>query len=268
MAEGNEFLEMEIGEKKSSKIEVKDSRGEKTDVVQEKDFKVKLENDKVEEKLIQFETFLGKYTKQKVSEGLRVNLVSGPFGSGEVVNGILTVNLPNSSEIKTATNDPNLEQYLKVLTMAGTTYEEIAMISASSTTLHESEHILIDSRPGSQLEKDFKGQNPDIEIDKEGHKLSLLDEGITYAFQLEKDSEMGLITKLEGMKPQRNESVVIEMRKELGKNLRLKVKEYVDVGLKIDEKFLKFAGEEMKKMDIEKYVEEAENERQDRKRSI
>jgi len=268
MDEGTESLEKETGEITTSKIEVKDSRGEMADAVQEGEFKKRLENDKVEEKLTQFEKFLGDYTKQKVSEGLKVNLVRGPIGSGEVVNGVLFVNLPNRGEIVTATNNPNNEQFLKVLTDAGTNYEEIAMISASSTTLHESEHMLIDSRPGSKLALDFENAPPleeKIDLDKGGHMLSLLDEGITYAFHLEKDSENKLITKLEGMKPQENKSVVIEMRIHLGEILRPKVKEYIDGENKIDEKFLVFARGEMKKLDIEKYVEEAERERLERK---
>lgn len=268
MDEGTESSVIETGEIRTSKIEVVDSRGEMTDVIQEKEFKERLESDKVEEKLIQFETFLGDYTKQKVSEGLKINLVYGPIGSGEVVNGILTVNLPNSSEIAETTNDPDAKQFLKVLTDAGTTYEEIAMISASSTTLHESEHMLIDSRHGSQLALDFGGPPPPNEkfhLDEGGHTLSLLDEGITYAFQLEKDSENELIQKLEGAKPQKDENITIMMRKQLGENLRQKVKEYIKDGIPLNEDFLEFARGEMKKMDIEKYVEEAEREKLERK---
>jgi len=264
MDDGIEKLNTEVVEK-VSKIEIQDTRGEKADAVQERDFCKRIEDDKVEEKLTQFETLLGEYTKQKVSKGLKVNLVNGPFGSGEVVNGVSSVNLPNNSEILAATNNPEAEDFLKVITDAGTTYQEIAMLSASSTTLHESEHMIIDSRPGSRLEKDFKEQNPDIKIDEWGHTLSLLDEGITYAFQLEKDSENDLIQKLEDNKPKKDESLTIKMRKELGEKLRPMVKEYLRDGLKIDEKFLKSAGEEMKKLVVENYVAEAEREKRDRR---
>lgn len=267
MDEGTESLEEETGEKRTSKIEVRDGRGEIADAIQEREFKNRLENDKVEEKLIQFENFLGPYTNQKVAEGLSVNLVRGPFGSGEVVNGVLSVNLPTNSEILAATNDPRAEPFLKVLTDAGTTYKEIALISASSTTLHELEHTIIDSRPGSQLAIDFENAQPPeqkIVLDEGGHTLSLLDEGITYAFQLEKDSESELIQKLEDKKPQKDESVTVKMRKELGEKLRPIVKEYVDGGKQLDGEFLKFASVEMKKLDIEKYVAEAEKERVER----
>jgi hypothetical protein len=260
MDEGTEGFEKEVGEIKTSKIEVKDMRGEKADALQEREFKAKLEGDKVEEKLTQFETFLGSYTKQKVTEGLKVNLVDGRFGSGEVVNGILSVNLPSSSEILAVENDNNSKQFLDVLTKAGTTYKEIAMISASSTTLHESEHMIIDSRPGSKLDEDFQ-RVTGINNDESGHTLSFLDEGIVYAFQLEKDSENDLIQRLEDEKPQIDENLTVVVRKQLGEILRSKVKEYVEGGKQIDEDFLKFAGEEMKKLDIEKYVMEAEDER-------
>ncbi len=274
MDDGIEKLNTEVVENKVSKIIIEDARGEKVDAIQEGEFRKRLENDRVEEKLIQFETFVGDYTKQKVSEGLKVNLVDGPFGDGEVVNGVLFVNLPNSSEILAESNDSNAEGFLKVLTEAGTTYKEIAMISASSTTLHETSHMIIDSRPGSQLAIDFENAQPEgqkIILDEDGHTLSLLDEGITYAFQLEKDSENELIQRLESKKPQGNESFTIKTRKQLGEALRVKVKEYLNGEkgvIKMDNAFLVFAGEEMKKLDIEKYKEEAEKERRDRREKI
>lgn len=260
------FEKLEGSEVKISKMEVKDSRGEKADTIQEGELKAKLESDKVEEKLTQFEDFIGKYTKQKVSEGLEINIVYGPVGTGEVVEGILKVNLPNSDEIEAVSKDEKSKQFLDVLRDAGTTYEEVALASVSSTVLHESEHMIIDSRPDSELDKDFE-TNTGIENDEAGHILSLLDEGITYAFQMEKDSESELFKKLEGKKPQTEESYTIESRKKLGLALQPKVKEYLDGGKSIDDEFLKFAGELMKNKDIvdmEKYVTEAESERMER----
>lgn len=253
MNDGINSLEKETSEKISSKVEVRDSRGEKANVVQEKDFKARLEKDNVEEKLIQFEIFLGKYIKQKVSEGLEINLASGPVGNGEVVDGVLSVNLPSQKEIDAVQNDERAKPFLDVLTKAGTTYEEFSLTSASSTTMHESEHMIIDSRPGSQLEKDFK-DNSEISNDEGGHTLSLLDEGITYAFQMENDSGNELFQKMEADKPQSEDNFTVATRKRLGEALRGKVKSYVDEGEQIDGGLLKFAGEEMKKLNIEKYV--------------
>ncbi|MFZ3069135.1 MAG: hypothetical protein WA052_02345 [Microgenomates group bacterium] len=263
----NNTPKAEAVEKQTSKIEVKDGRGEKADVIQTAEFKTKLENDKVEEKLTQFENLVGKYTKQKVSEGFKINVVYGSAGNGEVVDGVLSVNLPTQNEIDIVQNDERAKPFLDVLTKAGTTYKEFSLALASSTTIHESEHMIIDSRPNSQLARDFESAQPldqKIILDEAGHALSLLDEGITYAFQMEIDSGSELFQKLEGDKPPSEESFTISTRKRLGEILRPKLKEYIDNGNDIDGDFLKFAGEEMKKLGIEKYVAEAENERREK----
>jgi hypothetical protein len=267
MDEGIEKLEGT--EVKISKIEVKDGRGDKADIIQEGEFKTKLESDKVGEKLSQFETFLGKYTKQKVSEGVEINLVYGRVGVGEVVDGKLQVSMPPNNEIMAASSDERSKPFLKVLTDVGITYKDYVLADASSTALHESEHMIIDSRPHSELDKDFE-TNTGIKNDESGHTLSLLDEGITYAFQMEKDSESELFRKLEGNKPQTEESYTIESRKKLGLALQPRIKEYLDGGKSVDDELLKFAGELMKNkdiVDIEKYVAEAERERLERRLS-
>jgi|GEM_PF-1654436 len=269
MGGDTEIIEKETGEIKTSKIEVKDIRGEKANVSQEGEFKKKLENDKIEEKLTQFENFIGKYTKQKVTDGIEINIIHGPVGSGEVREGVLLVNLPGSDEISAVASDERSNQLVDILAKAGITYKDFALTMASSTTLHESEHMIIDSRPGSELEKDFE-KNTGIKNDAEGHILSFLDEGITYAFHTEKDSENQIINKVEeiaiqdGIKPRDEERFTEKSRKRLGEALRGKVKTYVDEVRQIDEEFLKFAGEEMKKLDIDNYVVQAKREREGR----
>jgi len=263
----NSVSKAEAVEEQTSKIEVKDGRGEKADALQVAEFITKLKNDKVEEKLIQFENFVGPYTKQKVSEGFKINVVHGTAGNGEVVEGVLLVSLPTQNEIDVVLNEESAIPLLDILTNAGTTYKELSLALASSTTMHESEHMIIDSRPSSQLARDFESAQPldqKIILDEGGHTLSLLDEGITYAFQMEKDSGSELFQKLEGKKPKTEEKFTITTRKMLGESLRAKIKEYIDGEKQIDNELLKFAGEEMKKMDIEKYITEAENERAER----
>lgn len=57
----------------------------------------------------------------------------------------------------------------------------------------------------------------------------------------------------------------IEGEKALGQELRAKVLEYTQEGKQIDDDFLKFAGEAMKKIDIDKYCFESEIDRIERK---
>jgi hypothetical protein len=265
----NNVPKMEVVEKQTAKIEVRVAQGERiVDEIQRQNIERKLDEDGVGEKLIQFENLLGpSYTKQKASEGQTVNLKYGKEGNGEVVDGVLSVDLPDSDEIKATVNDERSKKFLDVLAKAGTTYENFVATVTTSTVLHESEHMIIDSKPGSQLAIDFENAQPldqKIELDENGHVLSLLDEGITYAFQIGKDNGNELFQKLEGDKPQVEDSFTIATRKKLGEALRGKVKEYVDGGEHINESFLKFAGDEMKKLDIERYVKEAEYERTER----
>ena len=248
----------------ATKIEVVDKRKE-PDLIQQKEFETNLKKDKIEEKLIQFEGFVGKYAKSRVSKGLKATLVEGPAGNGQVKDGVLTVNLPSVEEIAQSSKvTPESKPYLDILVDAGATYEDLVFALSSSTVLHESEHMILDSRPGSQLEKDFK-EYTGIEGDTGGNTLSLLDEGITYAFQMEKDSESVLFDKLRASKPQVEEKFTVETRKTLGQALRSKVKDYLDEGRQIDIVFLKFAGEEMNKLDMKKYATEAEQERLNRR---
>lgn len=181
MDEGAEInIGLETGEKETHVMKVKDERGQVADEIQARAFEERIQNN-MEKKLLQFEVLMGEYAKQKVSEGLTVYLADGAVGNGEVVDGKLSVNLPNGNEIRTVRDNELAKPYIAILDGVGITYEEYAMAAAESTALHESVHMIIDSRPGSKLEKDFKDAT-DIENDEGGYILSLLDEGITYAF--------------------------------------------------------------------------------------
>jgi len=256
MDEGAEInIGLETGEKETHVMKVKDERGQVADEIQARAFEERIQNN-VEKKLLQFEALMGEYAKQKVSEGLTVYLADGAVGNGEVVDGKLSVNLPNGNEIRTVRDNELAKPYIAILDGVGITYEEYAMAAAESTALHESVHMIIDSRPGSKLEKDFKDAT-DIENDEGGYTLSLLDEGITYAFQLEVDSESEVMKKLEKEKPQTKDNFIVETRKILGEKLREKVRTYVGNGWAINGAFLEDAGKMMKEIDMKRYIAES-----------
>ena len=186
------------------------------------------------------------------------NLVEGPVGNGQVKDEKLTVNFPNNKEIESSSMiTPESKSDLDLLAETGITYKELVFTLGSSVVLHESSHGILDSGIGSQLEKDFS-EITGISNDIEGHTLSFLEEGIVYAYQMLSDEGDEVYNKLDGKKPQGEEGYTVAMRKRLAKALRTKVEDYINQGKQIDGNFIKFAGEEMKKLDIQRYVEEAD----------
>lgn len=241
----------------------------------------RIEEDGIEEKLKQFENFVKPFKNQKVEDGLRVSLVHGMPGDGEVFDGVLSVNIQSKAEMegidaKMATGEKMSDKeetnnFFEVLKGAGLTYTEATMDQVSSTTMHELEHEIINSRPDSELRKRFE-EVTDIENDEGNYTMSFLDEGIVYAFQFLKDSTNENFNKIMEENSKRSEEKKLKfkkdpqvaMREELGRKLQPKVEEYIGRGGSIDDAFLKFAGEKMKEIGIEKYILEMQREREKR----
>lgn len=73
-----------------------------------------------------------------------------------------------------------------------------------------------------------------------------------------------MLIKLEEIKKEKPAEVVnflVETRQQLGRALKEKVKAYVESGHPIDDEFLKFASEEMKKLPLERYINESNQKR-------
>lgn len=284
---------VETMEKQTSKIEVTDTRVAETGSEQERlnteqigKLNERIKVNKIPENLTEYKNLLGLYAKDEAPEKFEVNVRYGKNISGEVRDGALSVDILSPQEFqafdklvetgkKIDEETDETKYFFDTLHTVGTTYSEVALGSIASTVMHESEHTIIDSRPGSKLETDFKDATG-IENDRGGHTLSLLDEGITYAFQFVKDSESVLNQKLYEKKKElidagklspEKKDYLVESRERLGEALRPKVEEYLKNGWQINEKFLELAGEKMRDkeiVDVEKYVEEAEYERTDR----
>lgn len=283
MDEGTEGFEKEVGEIKTLKIEVMDTRVTEKGTEQERlnadqinKLNERIKTDKIQENLAEYENFLGPYTKHKVSEEFKVNVRYGKNIGGEVRDGVLSVDMLSPQEFqafdklvetgkKIDEETDEIKYFFDILNAVGTTYSEVALGSMASTVMHESEHMIIDSQPGSQLDKGFK-QATDIKNDEGGHTLSLLDEGLTYAFQFAKDDENDLNKRLfkekqklitEGKFSPERKGYLADSRERLGEVLRPKMEEYLKDGKQIDKEFLEFAGAQMKNkeiVDVEKYL--------------
>lgn len=137
--------------------------------------------EKIEEKWDTFDKLVGEYKKKDFTGEIKVNLVNGKAGNGQVKDGILELSLPTDEELNSQ------QEWKTFFESKGLNYENVLIFSTTSTALHEGGHIMLDSRPGSKLAEDCK--NIGLENDPNGHTLSLLDEGIVYAYQFLQDEK-------------------------------------------------------------------------------
>lgn len=251
---------------KSKRLEVVDTRG--VEAGNESIFKVKMTTEKIEEKLDRFENFVKNYKRENSGE-VKINLVNGIFGDGQVKNGILEVNLPTEADIEANKDREDMQPFVRLVERSGSNYEDFVYGACVSTAMHESEHMIVDSRPGSKLENDFRGATG-IENDGGGFTLSLLDEGIVYGYQYEVDSQSGVNQKMDEGKAEYEQEIgqkisgdspVVAARKELGRRLRPEIRRYLLQGWQLDKSFLNIAGDRMKEVGIEKYILESQREK-------
>jgi len=269
MDEGIEQIESQESLKKK-RLEVVDTRG--PEVKNGGIFEAKMATERIEEKLDRFENLVGKKYKKEDADGVKINLVEGTFGDGQVRDGKLEVNLPSETDIDENKKKEEMQPFVKLVEKSGSSFEDFVYGSCVSTAMHESEHMIIDSRPGSNLEKSFK-EATGIENDKGGYTLSFLDEGIVYGYQYEVDSQSGVNKKMDSDKSNYEQETgkkipednfMVAARKELGRFLQPEIRRYLLEGKQIDDVFLKNAGEKMKEIGIEKYVVESENEKKEK----
>lgn len=231
------------------------------------DFETGLKEEKIGEKLKAFEDFVGGYKKEDVVRDRKINLVSGGIGSGQVIDGKLEMSLPTDEEINAS------KDWIKFFRENNLEYRKVVLTSSVSTAMHEMEHTIIDSKPGSKLSNDFL-KFTGVK-DEKGDVVTLLDEGIVYAFQFLQDEKNPIMKKLRGLeekKPKNEDDFLVETRQILGRGLKDKVDNYINIkkgksikGKSIDEDFLRFAREEMKKMDLDLYVTKSNEARSSRK---
>ncbi|MBU0708301.1 hypothetical protein KJ596_00955 [Patescibacteria group bacterium] len=201
-----------------------------------------LEKEKIYSKLQRIEAFLGKYSLALLCK-LEIKVVDGKVGEGEVKDGVVLIQLPPTTKAI-----HQIKQSLRLYTgkLSDTKCEEIFWALTVSTILHEGVHMLLNSRPGSKLTNDFE-KNSGIK-NVEGKISTLLDEGFAYAIQGIYSKTIEPIGSLEP-RPNKPDSKIVKIRKELGMYLNPKVKIYFQDNKEIDSNLLLFAAEQIKELE-------------------
>lgn len=227
-------------EKEVVQFHIEDRRG-KPDDVQRFNLAERLVQDRVGENLAKAKVLFGEYGVD--TKTLDVNLVEGALGEGQYKDGRLEVKLPQAEEV-----EPAMMKLIEQIEVTPEQCREVIYAMLAQKVLHEGAHVLIDSKPGSKLAVDLERV---AGLPNEGGKqATLLDEGIVYAIMAIWAPSVEPLGSLAPVVRESDEEDV-RQRKELGVRLRPKVEEYLNAGKVIDEEFLKFAGEEIQKMEGE-----------------
>ncbi|MBU0535113.1 MAG: hypothetical protein ABIJ82_03065 [Patescibacteria group bacterium] len=199
-----------------------------------------LEKEKVVENLCKIKNFLGSYSSQTAtSKDISVNLKNGKLGSGECVedeSGIeVTVYTPGLK----AGIDEILSKSLSEMNISVSKKQarDIFCAVQASTALHESTHVLLDSKPHSKFARYIESHGFE---NKENADAGLLDEGITYALMAE---FAPVVEPIGSISPKINswDSKLEVARKTLGKSLEGVIHECIGSGWSMNEEFMEKA---------------------------
>lgn len=235
-------MPVEKQEAKKPVLKVVDSR-KSPDAGQTEKLGDQIEKDAILGSLKEAKAFLGKYSTKSPQE-LMVNIVDGKLGEGTVRETQIDIQMPSQadavSQLQTSL-EPNFGEVS--VQVAG----ELALATATSTILHEGVHGILDSTPTSQLAADYERVSGLPNTD--GEVVTLLDEGITYAIQGRFAREVEPIGSL-APRISEQDSLEVKKRKALGEKLKPKVVEYMEASQTIDDKFLAFASQAIKEVEI------------------